>query len=79
MKLLHIPGNDPFSCHLFEVKEFPEDEDLSLYDRKELGDFIDVVLNPHSDDLLGIEIEEEDIEYIERCYRPGVHRLKKAD
>ncbi len=80
MKLLHIPSANAFSCHLFEVKEFPEDEDLVIMESYELEDFITEVLNPNGySPLLGIEIEEADIEYIESCYLPGVQRLKKSE
>jgi hypothetical protein len=78
MKLLHIPSADPFSCHIFEVNEFPKDDDLFIMKCHELDDFITEVLNPRPDSLLGIEIEEEDIECIETSYRPGVQRLIKA-
>jgi hypothetical protein len=58
------------------VKEFPEDEDLVIMEDYELEDFIIEVLNPNGDStLLGIEIKEEDIAYIESRYAPGIQRL----
>lgn len=80
MKLLHIPIPAPFSCHIFEVKEFPEHEDLFIFDTLDLDDFITDVLNPNgSSPLLGIETDDEGIEYIESCYMPGVQRLKNPE
>jgi hypothetical protein len=80
IKLLHIPMPDPFSCHIFEVKEFPECDDFALLDREELEDFLTEVFNPNGNSiLLGIELEEEDIEYIESVCLPGVRRLKKVE
>jgi hypothetical protein len=76
MKLLHIPIPEPFICHVFEVKEFPNHEDLVVLDEYELDDFITEVLNPNGESvLLGIETDEAGIEYIESCYAPGVQRL----
>ncbi len=75
MKLISFPSTNPFACSVFEVKEFPEYTDLAMYERHELDGFLEVVFNPHSDDLLGIEVDEEDIEYIEYHYAPGVQRL----
>lgn len=80
IKLLHIPVPEAFSCHVFEVKVFPEEEDFVLLEFYQLDDFIDEVLNPNgSSPLLGIETDEEGIEYIESCYVPGVQRLKKSE
>ncbi len=80
IKLLHIPGFDPFRSHLFEVKEFPEHEDLFIFEYFDLDDFIIEILNPHGDSTLsGIETDEEGIEYIESCYAPGIQRLSELD
>ena len=80
MKLLHIPIPEAFICHVFEVKEFPEDEEFFLLESYQLDDFIDEVLNPNGDSpLLGIETDEAGIEFIEFCYLPGVQRLKKPE
>jgi hypothetical protein len=80
MKLLHIPSADPFSCHIFEVNEFPKDDDLFIMKCHELDDFIGEVLNPNGDSpLLGIETDEAGIEFIEFCYLPGVQHLKKPE
>lgn len=79
IKLLHIPGIDPFRSHIFEVKEFPKHDDLIMFDEAELDDFIDETLNSRPDSLLGIEIYEEEVDYIESYYLAGVTRLKKPE
>jgi len=79
IKLLHIPGFDPFRSHIFEVKEFPEHEDLFIFEKIDVDDFIDETLNSRPDSLLGIEVDEGTIDYIESIYLAGVTRLIKPE
>lgn len=80
MKLLNIPRSNPFACCLFEVKEFPENKDLFIFNREDLDNFLTEVMNPYADSpLLGIEVAEENIEYIELYCLPGVQRLNREE
>ncbi len=60
---------NPFSCHLLEITEFPEYEDLFVFDECDTDDFITKVLNPNGDPLL-LKIES--------CYAPVVKFLEKS-
>jgi hypothetical protein len=78
-KLLHVPMADPFSCHVFEVNEYPTDrEDFAMLDSDcDVDDFLTEVLNPNGDSmLLGFDATKKDVKFIEKYYAPGIHRLK---
>jgi hypothetical protein len=76
MKLECSAAATPFESGIYEVEEFTTNFDVALFERDEIDDFITMALNPHYGEYGGIDVDEEDIAYIESFYLPGVIRLK---